>query len=342
MNYKQKRIFIGELCIILFLLCIIGFLWNKKSQLTNETKELTQAGWNTNENAVKELTGQNEDTNAIASNISEQTLTQSGTITMSAEEQAIVKEEVVIDLKEDGVKPLTGKNIVVFGDSIWNTYRNQTGIAYQVAKETGATIYNCAINGTRASTDDETVDVNNNWHSKSLSTMVYITMGIIEPEEQIKGEYAIRVIDKVDWNTIDYVLISYGIQDYLFNATIESEEGDYYGLNTYMGALRHAAMRLHELYPDLKIVFLSPTYCDIWVGPEDCTTHDGGNGTLLDYIEAMKVSAEQTGVSFINMYDELGITASNALQYMEDSIFLNENARGEYAKLVSEHLIQMK
>lgn len=342
MKKEQKALIIGELIVILLLVCVIGILWNKKIEMTkqNSVDKFNGTAGETmlaDELQKQESVGENsptEEMQADVQSIENQIL--------STEEQAILQDDVVIHLKQDGVKPLSGKNIVVFGDSIWNTYRNPTGIAYQVAKETGATIYNCAINGTRASTDDETVDVMNNWHSKSLSTMIYIMMGIIDPVDQIKGEYAIRVVDKIDWDTVDYVLISYGIQDYLFNARLESEEGDYYGLNTYMGALRHAALRTHERYPDIKIVFLSPTYCDIWVGPEDCTSHDEGHGTLLDYIEAMKVSAEQTGASFVNMYDTLGISAVNATDYMEDSIFLNEKARKEYAEIVTNYLIEMK
>ncbi|MCQ2548425.1 MAG: GDSL-type esterase/lipase family protein [Lachnospiraceae bacterium] len=342
MKKEQKVLIVGQLIVILFLLCAVGFLWDKKIQMTrhNASEE---------PNAVSEgsfLAEKQQKTDTTDGNLfKEEGVTgnqSSGIAVLSTAEQAILQEDVVIDLKQDGVKPLSGKNIVVFGDSIWNTYRSPTGIAYQVAKETGATIYNCAINGTRASTDDETVDVMNNWHSKSLSTMIYIMMGIIDPVDQIKGEYAIRVVDKIDWDTVDYVLISYGIQDYLFNARLESEEGDYYGLNTYMGALRHAALRLHERYPNIKILFLAPTYCDIWVGPEDCTTHDEGHGTLLDYVEAMNIAAVQTDSSFLNMYEQMGISAVNAMDYMEDSIFLNEKAREKYAEIVTESLIKMK
>lgn len=342
MKKEQRIVIIGQLIVILLLVCVVGFLWNKKIQMTKhkaseDSNAVSEGGF-----LVKELQEADSTEGTLSKEEAMNENNPSGTVTLSTAEQAILQEDVVIDLKQEGVKTLSGKNIVVFGDSIWNTYRNPTGIAYQVAKETGATIYNCAINGTRASTDDETVDVNNNWHSKSLSTMVYITMGIIKPEEQIKGEYAIRVIDKIDWEKVDYVLISYGIQDYLFNARLESEEGDYYGLNTYMGALRHSAMRLHELYPNLKILFLAPTYCDIWVGPEDCTNHDMGHGTLLDYIEAMKIAAQQSDVRFVNMFQEMGISAINATDYMEDSIFLNEMGRGKYAEIVANSLIQLE
>lgn len=338
MKKEQKILIIGQLIVILLLLCVVGFLWDKRIQMTKEYQSAESGADYGKYSGTEEL--QKTDSPG-ENNTKEDALVDEQSIdgaALSTAEQAILQEDVVINLNQNGVKPLSGKNIVVFGDSIWNTYRNPTGIAYQVAQETGATIYNCAINGTRASTDDETVDVRNNWHSKSLSTMIYIMMGIIDPKDQIKGEYAIRVMDKIDWDTVDYVLISYGIQDYLFSARLESEEGDYYGLNTYMGALRHAALRLHEKYPDLKIIFLAPTYCDIWIGPEDCTTHDEGQGTLLDYIEAMKISAEQTSASFVNMYDELEISAVNATNYMEDSIFLNEKARSKYAKIVADYL----
>lgn len=342
MKKEQKLLIVGQLIVILLLLCVIGILWNKRLQMTRQNSSDESERFMNDSIAVEELQKQDSAENAAQTEVVTVEKQPLGIRPLSEEEQAILQEEVVVNLKQEEIKSLSGKNIVVFGDSIWNTYRNSTGIAYQVAKETGATIYNCAINGTRASTDDETVDVMNNWHSKSLSTMIYIMMGIIDPVDQIKGEYAIRVVDKIDWDTVDYVLISYGIQDYLFNARLESEEGDYYGLNTYMGALRHAALRIHERYPDIKIVFLAPTYCDIWVGPEDCTTHDEGNGTLLDYIEAMDIAALQTESNFLNMYEQMGVSVVNAADYMEDSIFLNENARKKYAELVANFLIKIK
>lgn len=342
MKKEQRIVIIGQLIVILLLMCVVGFLWNKKIQMTKHNALGDSNAVSEGSFLVEELQEADSTEGTLSKEEAMNGNSPSGTVTLSTAEQAILQEDVVIDLKQEGAKPLSGKNIVVFGDSIWNTYRNPTGIAYQVAKETGATIYNCAINGTRASTDDETVDVNNNWYSKSLSTMIYIMMGIVKPEDQIKGEYAIRVVDKIDWDTVDYVLISYGIQDYLFNARLESEEGDYYGLNTYMGALRHAALRIHERYPDLKIVYLAPTYCDIWVGPEDCTNHDAGHGTLLDYIESMKISAVQTESYFVDLFQEMGISAMNATEYMEDSIFLNEEGRSKYAEIVANSLIQLE
>ena len=45
-------------------------------------------------------------------------------------------------------------NIVVFGDSIWDMDRGDTGIAAQVANYMNADVYNCAVGGSRATLKD--------------------------------------------------------------------------------------------------------------------------------------------------------------------------------------------
>ena len=57
-------------------------------------------------------------------------------------------------------------NIVVFGDSIWDMDRGDTGIAAQVANYMNADVYNCAVGGSRATLKEgESPDNFEKWES---------------------------------------------------------------------------------------------------------------------------------------------------------------------------------
>lgn len=229
------------------------------------------------------------------------------------------------------------KKIVVFGDSIWDGWRDETGIAYQVAEQTGATVYNCAIGGSRATSDSNNTDVRGEWNSQSLNTMMYIARGELSADGQLQGLPALDIIKEVDFSSADYVIFSYGLNDYFFNVPIDSDEG-MYEMDTYMGALRHAANKLRETYPNLQVIFITPTYCDIWAGEEDCINHNFGSGVLPDYVNGMITASEQVNAYLLNMFEKMELNASNLKDYSDDGVHLNQAGREKYAGIVSTYI----
>ncbi|MCQ2548426.1 MAG: SGNH/GDSL hydrolase family protein [Lachnospiraceae bacterium] len=229
------------------------------------------------------------------------------------------------------------KKIVVFGDSLWDGWRDETGIAYQVSEQTGATVYNCTIGGSRATSDSNNTDVRGVWNSQSLNTMMYVARGELSADEQLAGLPALEVIKEVDFTTVDYVIFSYGLNDYFFNVPVDAESG-MYEMDTYMGALRHAANKMRESYPNLQIIFITPTYCDMWSGEEDCTTHNFGNGVLPDYVNGMITASEQVNTYLLNMYEKMELNADNLKEYSDDGVHLNQAGREKYARIVSGYI----
>lgn len=229
------------------------------------------------------------------------------------------------------------KKIVVFGDSLWDGWRDETGIAYQVSEQTGATVYNCTIGGSRATSDRNNTDVRGVWNSQSLNTMMYVARGELSADEQLAGLPALDVIKEVDFTTVDYVIFSYGLNDYFFNVPVDAETG-MYEMDTYMGALRHAANKMRESYPNLLVIFITPTYCDMWPGEEDCTTHNFGNGVLPDYVNGMITASEQVNTYLLNMYEKMELNADNLKEYSDDGVHLNQAGREKYARIVSEYI----
>lgn len=259
-------------------------------------------------------------------------------------EQEPVRE--VIELPVEGmypVKDITGDgivNIAVFGDSIWDDKRGKDGISEQLAALTGANVYNCAIGGTNAALVDESIYYED-WDTRSLNGMVYIARGTVKAEDQLTTEAALKVFKKLDFNQVDYVLFSYGINDYLLGVDISATES-MYDMTTYYGAMRHAADVLPQAFPQLKIVIVAPTYCMTDEG--DSSTYNNGKGTLENYVEVAKIVTETTERPsyFVDAYHDFGINVDTAETYLEDGIHLSQEGRKVYAEKLAQSLSAIK
>lgn len=328
MRRRNNWILLVESAIILILLAVIAVLLFQTS-IAREKKYHLQG--NEEQNQDLQSAGGNE------KNIEAEEIDTSAQESQDAEPDFVQADPESVPEETPQEPHQDGKKIVVFGDSIWDGWRDETGIASQVSALTGATIYNCAIGGSRATSDSDNTDVRGEWDSQSLNTMMYIARGELSADSQLEGLSALDAIKGIDFSTIDFVIFSYGLNDYFFNVPIESDLG-MYEMNTYKGALRHAANKMREAYPNLQVIFITPTYCDIWAGEEDCTNHSFGSGVLPDYVDGMIEAAEQVNTHLINMYDSLGLNASNLKDFSDDGVHLNQEGRTKYAQIVAAYL----
>ncbi len=231
------------------------------------------------------------------------------------------------------------KQIVVFGDSIWDSSRDETGIAYLVSQYMDADVYNCAIGGTRATLKPgEATDNYDTWDSTSLSGMVNVALGKVDPEIFLEGYIAGGIIRDIDFSKTDYFIIAYGLNDYFSGATLNVDNYNSWDAHGYGGALRFAIDRLRGAYPDAQILLISPNYCQFWKDGymyTDSNMKDFGGGTLTDYANVCRNVAETQNTLYIDAYSTLGINIYTAEEYLEDGIHLTAAGRELYAKAVS-------
>lgn len=229
--------------------------------------------------------------------------------------------------------------IVVFGDSIWDSTRDETGIAYLVSQYTGADVYNCAIGGTRATLKaGESSENYDTWDSTSLSGMVNVAIGKVDPEIFLEGYITGGIIRNIDFSKTDYFIIAYGLNDYFAGAPLNADNSNSWDTHGYGGALRFAVDRLRNAYPDAQILLISPTYCQFWKDGymyTDSNMKDFGGGTLTDYANVCQNVAETQNTLFIDGYSTLGINTYTAEDYLEDGVHLTAAGRELYAKAVS-------
>lgn len=322
---KFNFVFIGECVIVVALLFLIGFLMK-------DDKNVIQRG--ENNIAVVEISEEsvNEEEN-IHDEVNVTTFL----------EDTVENEMVAENIQADSVEGTDSINvniktvdeyddtkIVVFGDSIWNAGRGENGISEQVMEVLDVKIYNCAIGGTSAALDggDATLE---NWDSKSFNGMMYIANGLLNADDLIPDDKACEVIKSVDFEEIDYVIVSYGLNDYFSNIPVYPDE--YYDMHSYVGALRHGIRKLQKQYPNMEVILTSPTYCEWFKGERQYE--------LGAYTESARSVAEELDVHFLDMYHALGDTPDEKTQYLSDGVHLTDEGLTLYANWVIQNLREL-
>lgn len=228
--------------------------------------------------------------------------------------------------------------IVFLGDSIFDTYRDGTGIPYRTAVQCEANFYNLAIGGTSAAVPRDEQIGWEEWSSRSLVGVVNAIADHI-PTDIFVNDAAKKILDDpdVDFTQTDYFVVEYGLNDFLSAVplTSDSSEGD---VKSYVGALRYAVATLKGISSDATIILCSPTYAQFYNGNwmiGDGNSVNNGYGTLFDYKGSCEYVANEQQVLFFNAYQDLGINGYTAEEYLEDGVHLTDKGRQLYADTLS-------
>ena len=307
---KINIIFIGECIIIVLLLAVIGILLKNHGNNSLAKEMRAEAG------IVEEADDVLETTESNVTIVGSST---SGIANVS-DNQAMTVSENMLRMG----KTLYGKNVVVFGDSIWEAARGEDGISEYIQEETGATVYNCAIGGTTAALVEGENSMKN-WSSNCFNGMIYVARGLV-PAERVLGDnpVVLDVIKQVDFAEMDYVIVAYGLNDFFCDVSIYPKE--YSEITNYVGALRNGINKLKENYPHLKIIVVSPTYTKMFEGER---TFEIGS-----YVEAARGVAAEMEVEFLDMFHILGNNAESRMEHLEDGVHLSEEGRKIYSDAV--------
>lgn len=335
---KLNLIFIGECIIIVLLLATLGVLLknNSKNSLAKEIEvetEMTEDMDILQENTESSVTVVGSSSGVVnvsdLVNLSSDGIYVSGnnsSETISENEIASVVENVV-----ETEKTLQGKKIVVFGDSIWNAARGQDGISEYIQEETGATVYNCAVGGTTAALVEGENSIEN-WSSNCFNGMIYVVRKLVSAEKVLGDDVVLDIIKQVDFAEMDYVIVSYGLNDFFCDVSIYPEY--YYEITNYVGALRNGIAKLKENYPHLKIIVVSPTYTKMFEGER---TFEIGS-----YVEAARGVAAEMEVEFLDMFHILGNDAESRMEHLGDGVHLSAEGRKVYSAAVIHFLEKLE
>ena len=257
----------------------------------------------------------------------------------------VVPEPEQVITQEDQTEP-TGSDLqlVFLGDSIFDSNRDGTGIPYLTAVQCEADVFNLAVGGTCASLQAEESTKPEEFSSWSLVEMVNVLMGTI-PASHFSGTRAGEILSKpnIDFSQTDYFIVEYGTNDFL-NGNKRSAEDDFYDLRSYTGALRYAVANLTNIAPDATVILCSPCFAQFY-GKDGYMVGDGnmmdkGQGTLFDYKGTCNYVAKEQNCLFLNAYEDLGVDAYTADEYLEDGIHFTAEGRELYANALAQMILK--
>lgn len=258
----------------------------------------------------------------------------------------------------DSILPLTDENgqmvitdasnIVLFGNAPFADDRDSSdSLANLIAKETGANVYNCSISGSYLAAQelnfDPTVaamDAYCLYWLVSLATGAPIDNYYVQAAEQLgdktpaDAEEVINTLKTLDFNTIDTVAIMYDATDYLLGNPMYNDDNPT-DPTQFTGNLEASLDILQSLYPQIRIIVMSPTYAYAVDENGDYVSSDmyiyNNRDVLSTYVIKECYSANLHSVSFMdNLYGS--ITEDTAKEYLTDNLHLNVKGRKLIAK----------
>ena len=253
-----------------------------------------------------------------------------------SEDYFVAMDKELVEGREDD-----GLDILFLGDDLLTYGDSENSIPNQVAAATGARVYNCAFPGSSmACKNKEFSDTycNDVFSFIMLATYVYANdFTILDYYKDSADIYdssfdpAIETLKSIDFNDIDIVFLCYGTHDYL-NGYKTTELNNPTARDSVTGSFTLGMNVLHELYPHLRFVIMSPTFCYYDEGDGTLTQGDirrvgETDETLGGYIIAMKAICVENNVSFLDNYFGIPLHAETAQKYMVDAIHVNDECR---------------
>ncbi|MBQ9332810.1 MAG: SGNH/GDSL hydrolase family protein [Lachnospiraceae bacterium] len=233
--------------------------------------------------------------------------------------------------------------IVFMGDSIFDSVRDETGIAAQVGRKMNADIYNLAIGGSAAAIKYDKAWQLDLWSEVDFLGVVYalenkIDRSIFSPYKS--GE----IMATLDPYKTDYFVIQYGTNDFLSYFPIGGDAPYCY---VFSSALEFGIKELQTAYPDAEILVCTPYYMQFWSADRttfigDSHTVNNGFGTHQDYINWAEGIANDCGVESLNMYNLSGVDGYTIDKLTVDGIHPNEELRAKYADILVEKIEEME
>ena len=183
----------------------------------------------------------------------------------------------------DSILPLTDENgkmivndasnIVVFGNAPFADDRGSSdNLASLIAKETGATVYNCSISGSYLAAQHTNFDPTlAPMDAYCLYWLVNLAAGVpldgyyndaakaLGDKTPPEAEEVVNTLKTLDFNTIDTVAIMYDATDYLLGNAMYNDDNPT-DPTQFTGNLEASIEILQRLYPEIRIIVMSPTY----------------------------------------------------------------------------------
>jgi len=234
--------------------------------------------------------------------------------------------------------------IVCFGNAPFADNRDsEDNLANMIAKETGATVYNCSVGSSYLASEWPHFDAAQApmdaycfyWLVTYATTDGLITdyfknaniaLGDAAPEE---AQEVLDMLLTIDFNEVDVITIMYDASDYLMGHGMYDDLKDT-NIQTFTGNLEAGIELIQANYPHIRIIVMSPTYAYALDENGDYVSSDmyvyGDMDVLSTYVIKEYASSAARNVSFVDhLYGT--ITEANCDEYLTDHLHLNTEGR---------------
>ncbi len=226
--------------------------------------------------------------------------------------------------------------VVFLGDDSIKDYSDNTGIPSLTKKATGAVTYTCSFPYMTMATKNTEFDVSFGDDAFSFyyaalciskGNYDFLRAGLTTTQyTDLTADYeaSIAALESIDFNKVDILVLSCGVQDYLNGYTqVNTLFPEAYMSDSYVDSLMQGISWIREAYPQIQFVVMSPTFCyyveedGSYIGCDEKVT--AGNGTLADYMIAASSAAVQMNASYLDNFTGFRINADNAKKYLTQS-----------------------
>lgn len=242
-----------------------------------------------------------------------------------------------------------GYTVVMIGDSIIGNYNGADSIPAYVERFSGAKCYNCAFGGSSMGTDtygsvnDLLLPFRGFKVIEAIVSNDYTDMEAAiasDPQyTELKAYYPehVEMLKNMDWTKVDVLTISYGVNDWLLEVTLDDNPSNPKDTTTFGGAIRTALETLWATYPNIKVMICSPIWCGgtisdgelVW----DTDDHQNSIGKYLkQYVDKEAQIASEYHTPYLEMYNNTTFNRFTWKKYFPTtgSNAIHPNANGRY------------
>ena len=234
---------------------------------------------------------------------------------------------------------LSGRKVVVFGDSIIGMTRDQTSVPAYAAAYTGAEVYNVGFGGCRMAVHPTSgYAAFSMW---ALADAVASGSYTLQDAQASNGsDYfpeQLALLKTINFSGVDMIVIHYGTNDFAANVTIDNTSDDD-DTATLCGALRYSLRKIMTAFPKIRVFVSVPIYRK-WSSTGAETYTNGSGKKLRDFCEALIGVAGEFNCPMIDGYKALGINTINNAAFSSDGTHLNDHGRKAFGELIGGSLI---
>ena len=240
-----------------------------------------------------------------------------------------------------------GSNIVFFGNAPFADDKNSRDNLVNIIQEmTGANVYNCSVADSYLAASSDSPDLKE--HPEDIFNFYWLChIAVSDMMDQvyldcleILGDKApsdameiYNTLNTLDFNKVDVIVIMYDASDYLAGHEMYSAN-NHKDLMQFTGNMEAGIEILHNTFPNIRIMVLSPSYAYGIDENGDYISSDiqrYGQDVLSTYVIMQYQSCSARSVTFVdNLYGT--VTEANASEYLIDNLHLNVEGRKKIAQ----------